>query len=163
MRTARFLALPCVFTAFAATATAAQRPDTAASPFAGFETRILRNGLKVWFKQAKGVRDVAVSVTIPVGTWDDPAGKEQLAHFAEHMAFSDHRGKTEEQIKQEIDQRGGHWNASTWADHTFYFAHIERQHGLFAIGWLYGIVSPKDMRPALVEKERDPVLIEVGA
>src|SRR5438094_10112706 len=79
------------------------------------------------------------------------------------MAVSDHHGKTEEQIKQEIDQRGGTWNATTWSDHTFYFAHVARQHGLFAVSWLYGIVSPKEMRPATVAKERDPVLIEVAA
>lgn len=60
-----------------------------------------------------------MGVSVPYG-WDlDPEGKGELAHFTEHMLFSDHRGRTEEEIKDEIELRGGERNAFTTPDRTF--------------------------------------------
>ena len=61
--------------------------DSARNPFAGFETRILANGLKVWFNHRSGFRDVSVSLIVPYGSDQDPRGKEQLAHFTEHIVW----------------------------------------------------------------------------
>ncbi len=141
----------------------AQTSDSVPSAFMGFETRILPNGLKVWFKRTPGARDVSVSVAVPYGSDRDPPGKEQLAHFTEHMLFSDRAGRTEEQIKRDLEQRGGIENGQTMWDRTRYFARIERGHGLYALEWLYGIISPHEMPSDIVERQRTPVLIEVGA
>lgn len=141
----------------------APQPAASSNPFAGFETRILANGLMVWFKPAPGFRDVSVSVSVPYGSDQDPPGREQLAHFTEHMMFSNRVGRTEEVIKRALDERGGIRNAFTFWDKTFYFARVERTHGLFAIEWLHGIVSPREFIPEIIERQRIPVLIEVGA
>lgn len=137
--------------------------DAPANPFAGFETWILPNGLKVWYKHMPGQPNAALSVTVQVGSDADPVGKEQLAHFLEHMLFSDHLGLTTQQIKKQIEDRGGVWNGNTTADRTFYFVHIKKDEGLFALDWLYRIVSPHEMKPDVVERERYPVEVEVGA
>jgi predicted Zn-dependent peptidase len=133
------------------------------SAFAGFETRVLPNGLKVWFKQAPEFTDVSVSVGVPVGSDADPVGKEQLAHFTEHMLFTDRDGRTEEQIKRALEDRGGIRNGLTTWDRTFYYARVNANHGLFAIEWLHGILAPRTMPAALVDRQRIPVLLEVGA
>lgn len=134
-----------------------------ASPFAGFETRHLPNGLRVWFKRTPGDRSVSVSVTVPYGSDEDPPGKEQLAHFTEHMLFTDRPGRTEEQVKRAITLRGGTRNGITMPDRTFYFARVDREHGLFAIEWLHGIMAPHAMPRALVARQRTPVMIETRA
>ena len=135
-------------------------PDNA---FGGFETWILPNGLKVWYKHMPDQPNVAVSVTVQVGSDADPPGKEQLAHFLEHMLFSDHLGLTTAEIKKQIDDRGGVWNGNTTPDRTFYYVHIKKEHGLYALDWLYRIISPHEMKPDVVDRERSPVEVEVGA
>ena len=77
---------------------AAQAGQTPPNPFAGFETIMLDNGLKVWYRHMPGDPVVAISVALPFGADMDPPGKEQLAHFTEHMLFSDQPGLTEEEI-----------------------------------------------------------------
>ena len=133
------------------------------NPFAGFETHFLSNGVKVWFKQLPGAPNVSVSAGVPVGSDADPPGKEQLAHFTEHMLFSDHDGRTEQEIKDAVEGIGGRRNGFTYRDHTWYYVTIGREHGLFAIEWLAGILSPHEMDPAVVDRGRQPVENEIRA
>ena len=135
----------------------------ASNPFAGFETHFLSNGVKVWFKQLPGAPNVSVSAGVPVGSDADPPGKEQLAHFTEHMLFSDHDGRTEQEIKDAVEGIGGRRNGFTYPDHTWYYVTIGREHGLFAIEWLAGILSPHAMDPAVVDRGRQPVENEIRA
>ncbi len=133
------------------------------NPFAGFETHYLSNGAKVWFKHLPGAPNVSVSAGVPVGSDADPPGKEQLAHFTEHMLFSDHDGRTEQEIKDAVEGIGGRRNGFTYRDRTWYYVTIGREHGLFAIEWLAGILSPHEMDPAVVDRGRQPVENEIGA
>ncbi len=141
----------------------APQDSLAPNPFAGFETHRLGNGVKVWFKRLPGAPNVSVSAGVPVGADADPPGKEQLAHFTEHMLFSDRDGRTEQEIKDAIEGLGGERNGLTFADHTWYYVNIAREHGLFAIEWLAGILAPHPMDPELVERGRQPVENEVEA
>ncbi len=136
---------------------------TLPNPFAGFETHHLSNGVKVWFKQLPGVPNVSVGAGIAVGSDADPPGAEQLAHFTEHMLFSDHDGKTEREIKDAVEGLGGRRNGVTYPDHTYYYVTISREHGIFAIEWLAGILSPHEMDADVVERGREPVQNEIGA
>ena len=90
--------------------------ETDENPFANFETIILPNGLKIWYKYLPNDTNVSISVNIPYGSDQDPIGKEELAHFTEHMLFSDHLGRTEEQIKKEREDLGGSRSARTFFD-----------------------------------------------
>ena len=137
--------------------------DDEINPFAGFETHYLANGVKVWFKRLGGAPNVAVSVGVPVGSDADPPGREELAHFTEHMLFSDHNGRTEQEIKDAVEGLGGIRNGITYRDHTWYYVSIAREHGLFAIEWLADILSPHAMEPDVVERGREPVQNEIGA
>ena len=139
------------------------RDSIAANPFAGFETRHLANGLKVWFKHLPGAPNVSVSAGVPVGSDADPPGREQLAHLTEHMLLSDHAGRTEQEIKDAVEGLGGERNGLTFPDHTWFYVNIPREHGLFAIEWLAGIMSPHAMDPDVVERGRQPVQNEVRA
>jgi predicted Zn-dependent peptidase len=141
----------------------AQQPAPAANAFANVETVILPNGLKVWFKRLRGDPMVSVSVAVPAGSDEDPPGLEQLAHFTEHMLFSDQPGRTEAQVKHEVDERGGSYNGFTTWDRTFYYVRIGRAHGSFAIDWMSRLVAPHAMDAAVVERQREPVALEVRA
>ena len=140
----------------------AQEPESD-DPFAGFETHFLSNGVKVWFKHLPGAPNVSVSAGVPVGSDADPPGKEQLAHFTEHMLFSDHDGRSEQEIKDAVESLGGQRNGFTYRDHTWYYVTIGQEHGLFAVEWLAGILSPHEMDPAVVDRGRQPVENEIRA
>lgn len=133
------------------------------NPFAGFETHILSNGLKLWYQRLPDDPDIYVNVIVPYGRDSDFRGKEQIAHFLEHMLFSDHMGRTEDEIKREIKDRGGSYNGATSVDWTYYYATIDKQHGFFALDWIYRIVSPHEMDPEVVERQRKPVAVEIRA
>ena len=139
------------------------KPGPRDNPFGGFETHFLDNGLKVWYRRVPGAPNVSVSVGVPYG-WDrDPRGEEELAHFTEHMLFSDHGGLSESEIKDAIEGRGGTRNAFTTPDHTWYYVTIAKEHGLFAVEWLSRIVSPHAMDPEVVDRNRQPVALEINA
>ncbi len=142
---------------------AASREPELANPFAGFETHFLPNGVKVWFKRLPGAPNVSVSAGVPVGSDADPPGKEQLAHFTEHMLFSDRDGRTEQEIKDAVEGIGGRRNGFTYRDRTWYYVAIGREHGLFAIEWLAGILSPHGMDSAAVDRGRQPIQNEIRA
>ena len=139
------------------------RDSIAPNPFAHFETHHLANGVKVWFKHLPGAPNVSVSAGVPVGADADPPGREQLAHFTEHMLFSDREGRTEKEIKDAVESLGGQLNGLTFSNHTWYYVTIAREHGLFAIEWLAGILSPHPMDPEVVERGRQPIENEVDA
>ena len=106
---------------------------------------------------------MSISVGVPVGSDADPPGKEQLAHFTEHMLFSDHDGRTEQEIKDAVEALGGRRNGFTYRDHTWYYVTIAQEHGLFAIEWLSGLMEPHAMEPEVVERNREPVALEIGS
>ena len=136
---------------------------TKANPFSGFETHYLSNGLRVWFKQLPDAPNVSISVGVPYG-WDaDPRGKEELAHLTEHILFSDHDGRTEQEIKDAIDGLGGRHNGFTTPDHTWYYVTVSKEHGGFALEWLSRVISPHSMDADVVERNRQPVALEINA
>ena len=134
-----------------------------ANPFSGFETHYLSNGLRVWFKRLPEAPNVSISVGVPYGWDSDPRGKEELAHLTEHILFSDHDGRTEQEIKDAIDGLGGRHNGFTTPDHTWYYVTISKEHGEFALQWLSRVVSPHVMDADVVERNRLPVAVEINA
>jgi zinc protease len=144
------------------TPTTSGEEEGGTNPFAGFETLYLSNGLRVWYQRLPDEPDVHVRVTVPYGSDSDWHGKEQIAHFLEHMLFSDHDGRTEEEIKGEIENRGGRRNGTTYSDHVSYYATIAKEDGLLALDWIYRIVQPHAMEPEVVDRGRQPVGLEIG-
>ena len=133
------------------------------NPFADFETHELSNGMRLWVRTLPGASEVSVGVAIPFG-WDmDPEGKEELAHFTEHMLFSDHRGVPEQEIKDQIESRGGRRNGFTMPDRTFYYVTLPADEGLFGLDWLHRVLEPHEMAPEVVDRNRHPVALEIGA
>ena len=143
------------------TQTAGEEDAPVSNPFAGVETHYLSNGLRVWY-QWRPEPDVHVRVTVPYGSDTDWPGKEEIAHFLEHMLFGDHDGRTEEEIKGEIEHRGGRRNGITYSDHVSYYVTIAKEHGMLALDWIYGIVQPHAMEPEVVDRGRQPVALEIG-
>jgi zinc protease len=67
-------------------------------------------------------RVVRLDVRYPVGSADDPKGKEGLAHLVEHLLFDVEysRGGTKTSVSAELGRLAISSNAETHADYTVY-------------------------------------------
>ena len=87
---------------------------------------MLSNGLTVMVVSDLDVDKAAASLSIRVGSGDDPADRPGLAHFLEHLLFL---GTKKYPLAGEFDQylteHGGHSNAWTSFDLTNYFFSVD--------------------------------------
>ena len=85
----------------------------------------LSNGLKVVLVSDLGADKSAASMTVYRGSYQDPVGREGLAHFLEHMLFIGTEKYPEpDGYLQFVRANGGSSNAYTASDHTNYFFDI---------------------------------------
>ncbi len=87
-----------------------------------YKPLILDNGLQVLLVSDPDTSKAAVSLNVDVGSGADPAGREGLAHFVEHMLFLGTGKYPEADAYQSfISERGGQHNAYTAFEDTNYF------------------------------------------
>ena len=85
----------------------------------------LSNGLKIVLVSDLGADKSAASMTVYRGSYQDPVGREGLAHFLEHMLFIGTEKYPEpDGYLQFVRANGGSSNAYTASDHTNYFFDI---------------------------------------
>lgn len=140
---------------------AAQNADTLPDPFSGIVRQQLANGLTVWVRPLPGAGNISISLAVPSGSDRDPPGREELAHVVEHALFSARDGRSQEQITRDIGDRGGSFNASTSPDRTILWVSVAREHGPFALEWLYDRVKPREWDESIMPGVRDAVMLEL--
>jgi predicted Zn-dependent peptidase len=131
------------------------------NPFGIFETVRLGNGLKVWYGHMPGATLTSLALVVPYGKDQDPRGREQTAHFLEHVLLSDRGGRTEAELVGELTSRGGTFAGITGAHYTLYPVSIENEHAAYGLEWLHGVVEPRLFGEDLVERNREPVAVEL--
>lgn len=146
----------------------AQVPTSAAepmppNPFAGFETLRLANGLRVWYGYLPASTLTSMALVVPWGRDQDPPGREQAAHFLEHVLLSDRHGRTEAELARELTGRGGSHNGVTGPRYTYYPLSIGTDQAAFGLEWLHQVVAPRRIGEDLVQRNREPVAIELSA
>lgn len=82
------------------------------------------SGLTVFAEPMPYLNSVSVGLWVKAGGRDDPPGKEGLAHFLEHMTFKGTERHSAAEIAEEIDVLGGHLNAATTNEYTFYYTEV---------------------------------------
>ncbi len=98
-----------------------------------FRRFVLDNGLKVLLVSDTKFNKSGASLVVNVGQIDDPADREGLAHFLEHMLFLGTEKYPEvSDYSNYMRSNGGYNNAYTTSDHTNY--QFEVRHEAFAGG-----------------------------
>lgn len=88
---------------------------------AEFRRFILDNGLRVLLVSDPKFNKSAAALVLPIGQIDDPANREGLAHFLEHMLFlGTEKYPDVAAYNNFIQSNGGYSNAYTASDHTNY-------------------------------------------
>jgi len=75
-------------------------------PYVDFKTTVLGNGLTVYQKVLPHLPFVTVGLLVHTGAMNDPAGKEGLAHFVEHVVSSN-SGMNSQEIDDFFSECGG--------------------------------------------------------
>ena len=100
---------------------------------AQFRRFVLENGMKVLLVSDPKFNKSGAALVLPVGAMDDPADREGMAHFLEHMLFlGTKKYPSASEYGNFMQSNGGYNNAYTASDHTNY--QFEVRHEAFAEG-----------------------------
>lgn len=122
---------------------------------------VREDGLRVITKTMPHTRRVMVSVNAKSGSADDPAGKEGLHHFFEHMAFQGTHTLPERELSQRMRRYFLKQNAATGILNTHYWGEgVHRNQGVIT-GTLLDIYMNSTYPEAAIESEKGVVLEEI--
>lgn len=96
-----------------------------------------------------------------VGSRDETAENNGVAHFLEHILFKGTAKRTQHQLEVEIENMGGHLNAYTSREQTVYYAKVFKKDVPQAVDILGDILQNATMDEALINRERDVILKEM--
>lgn len=90
---------------------------------------VLPNQLQVLLVSDPGTEKAAAALDVFVGSASDPADRQGLAHFLEHMLFlGTEKYPRPDEYQAFIKSHGGENNAYTSFEHTNYFFDVEAEH-----------------------------------
>ena len=121
----------------------------------------LANGLRVATSSMRNVSSVTVGVWVGVGGRWESKKLSGVSHFIEHLLFKGTQKRSARQISQEIEGRGGYFNAFTQEESTCYYAKISSEYveevtEILADMYLHPRFAPED-----IEKERGVIIEEI--
>ncbi|PXX88757.1 peptidase M16 [Marinobacter vulgaris] len=124
----------------------------------------LDNQLRVLLISAPDSDKAAASMNVAVGSGDDPADREGLSHFLEHMLFlGTEKYPDPGEYQQFIKSHGGSHNAFTAFQDTNYFFDVQAAHLESALDRFAEQFSAPLFTPELVDRERRAVHSEFSA
>ena len=121
----------------------------------------LRNGLRILVEEVPQSRSVSVGIWVRAGSRDDPRDAPGIAHFIEHLTFKGTARRSADAISREIDAVGGHLNAATGKESTFYYADVPANGLSTAVDVLADLAVHPRFDADQIELERNVVLEEI--
>ena len=122
----------------------------------------LPNGARIVFDAMPGLRTASVGVYLGAGARHEPAERNGLAHFLEHMAFKGAAGCTAREIAEAVEARGASMNAATDYERTSYFVRCLSADAPQMLDVALSLVFAPDLPPEEIEREKFVVLQEIG-
>ncbi len=122
----------------------------------------LSNGLRVVSRKTPAVETVAIGLFAEVGSRNESARINGIAHLFEHMVFKGAGDRSAREISEAIEDVGGDLNACTERDGTSFTASLMAEH----LGLGIEVIADLILRPHFtardLEREKQVVLQELG-
>ncbi len=125
------------------------------------ETR-LPNGLTVLTRADASHPVVTVQVWVRVGSVNEAPAEYGMAHFFEHLIFKGSPRYPQGTMTRLIESRGGHLNAATSKEFTYYYADLPGEEVGLGLDTLLDAVRNASFPPDEVERERKVILEEIA-
>lgn len=122
----------------------------------------LDNGLRVATDRVAGVETVSLGVWVGVGTRNETAELNGVAHLLEHMAFKGTAKRSAYDISREIEAVGGQLNAYTGRENTAFYVKVLAGDLPLALDIIADIVQHPSFDEEELSRERAVVLQELG-
>ena len=124
--------------------------------------RVLDNGVTVLVDRMADVRSFSLGFFVRAGSATEPAARQGLSHFLEHLLFKRTRRRTNAAIAREIDRLGGDVDAFTTREYTGFYCRTLDTRFDEALDLLGDVVLSPAFTAADVEVERGVILEEIG-
>ncbi|MEX2010105.1 MAG: pitrilysin family protein, partial [Dongiaceae bacterium] len=128
----------------------------------GVRVTTLDNGLRIATDEMAAVETASLGVWAGVGTRNETAEVNGVAHLLEHMAFKGTDRRSARDIAEEIEAVGGHLNAYTAREQTAYYAKVLAEDAPLAIDIIADILQHSTFDETELARERAVVLQEIG-
>lgn len=122
----------------------------------------LSNGLRVATDTMPDVQTVSLGCWVGVGTRNEPAPVNGVAHLVEHMLFKGTKRRSAYRISEEIENVGGQLNAYTTREHTAYYAKVLHEDSALALDLIADMLQNSVIDEEELARERTVVLQEIG-
>jgi zinc protease len=134
--------------------------DLAFGPHLQVQRFRLGNGLSILLLEDHAAPIVAYHTWYRVGSRFEQPGKTGLAHFFEHMMFSETENHPHGEFDRLMDQAGGETNAATWIDWTYYHESLPAPELPLAIALEADRMANLVVKKPQVDSEREVVMNE---
>lgn len=124
------------------------------------EKSSLENGLQVVTRSMPASRSVAIGVLSGVGPYDEPPGKEGIAHLLEHSLFQGTASRSAGDIARLMDEAGGSVGGLTSRDYTVYYAVVLDDHVPYALDLLADVLLSSIFPQAAIDREKAAIVCE---
>lgn len=126
-----------------------------------YKETVLDNGLKVLTNRLPDVHSLSVGLWIKTGGRYETSKNQGISHFMEHMLFKGTKRRSCQQIKQDIEEKGGAFNAFTSEECVCYYVKILSQQLTLACDVLSDMVLNSVFNEEEIEKERKVIFEEI--
>jgi predicted Zn-dependent peptidase len=125
-----------------------------------FREQRLANGLHIVAECNSEAHSAALGLFVQTGARDENDAVSGVSHFLEHMVFKGTPTRTAEQVNQEFDELGAHYNAFTSEEHTVYYAAVLPEHQGGVLDLLCDIARPS-LRDEDFDTEKQVIIEEI--
>jgi predicted Zn-dependent peptidase len=122
---------------------------------------VLENGLTVLTERMPHVRSISLGIWLRMGSRNEAAEVNGVAHFIEHLLFKGTTNRSGEEIARQVDSIGGHLDAFTAKETICYSSKVLDEHLPIAFDILSDLVLNPKFDAGDIEKERGVVLEEI--
>jgi predicted Zn-dependent peptidase len=127
-----------------------------------YQIHTLKNGIRVVHNKITSTKIVHCGIMLDIGSRDESAANQGIAHFWEHMAFKGTRKRNSFHILNRLESLGGELNAFTDKEKILFYASIRDEYVERALELLADITFDSIFPVNQITKERKVILEEMS-
>lgn len=127
-----------------------------------YSIHTLGNGIRVVHNQVTTTKIVHCGIMLDIGSRDETAANQGIAHFWEHMAFKGTRKRKAFHILNRLESLGGELNAFTDKEKILFYASLRDDYFERAVELLTDITFESVFPSSQIERERNVILEEMS-